>query len=87
MIYLNIPQIPNFSSGPYAKYKNWSLEKLSDALLRKSHRSKSDKKKIKTYIEETKSLLNLPSEYLLGIPFGSNTSAFDIKSIEKHYFV
>lgn len=45
------------------------------------------KKKVKKFIGDTKSLLNLPSEYLLGIPFGSNISAFDIKSIEKHYFV
>ena len=74
----NIPQNPNFSSGPCAKYKNWSLDKLNGALIGRSHRSKNGKKKLKTCIEETKSLLNLPSEYLLGILPGSNTGAFEI---------
>ena len=78
MIYPNIPQNPNFSSGPCAKYKNWSLDKLSGALIGRSHRSKKGKKKLKICIEETKSLLNLPSEYLLGILPGSNTGAFEI---------
>ena len=78
MIYPNIPQNPNFSSGPCAKYKNWSLDNLSDALIGRSHRSKNGKKKLKICIEETKSLLNLPSEYLLGILPGSNTGAFEI---------
>ena len=35
-------------------------------------------KKLKRCIEETKSLLNLPCEYLLGILPGSNTGAFEI---------
>ena len=78
MKYPNIPQNPNFSSGPCAKYKNWSLNKLSGALLGRSHRSKNGKVKLKKCIEETKSLLNLPSEYLLGILPGSNTGAFEI---------
>ena len=78
MIYPNTPQNPNFSSGPCAKYKNWSLDKLSGALIGRSHRSKNGKKKLKICIEETKSLLNLPSEYLLGILPGSNTGAFEI---------
>mgnify|MGYP001368698685 FL=1 len=77
MTYPNIPQNPNFSSGPCAKYKNWSLDKLSGALIGRSHRSKNGKKKLKICIEETKSLLNLPSEYLLGILPGSNTGAFE----------
>ena len=78
MIYPNIPQNPNFSSGPCAKYKNWSLDKLSGALIGRSHRSKNGKKKLKICIEDTKSLLNLPSNYLLGILPGSNTGAFEI---------
>ncbi len=78
MKYPNIPQNPNFSSGPCAKYKNWSLNKLSSALLGRSHRSKNGKVKLKKCIEKTKSLLNLPSEYLLGILPGSNTGAFEI---------
>ena len=78
MTYPNIPQNPNFSSGPCAKYKNWSLDKLSGALIGRSHRSKNGKKKLKICIEDTKSLLNLPSNYLLGILPGSNTGAFEI---------
>ena len=78
MTYPNIPQNPNFSSGPCAKYKNWSLDKLSGALIGRSHRSKNGKKKLKICIEDTKSLLNLPSDYLLGILPGSNTGAFEI---------
>ena len=89
MTFLNIFQNSNFQSGSCTKYKNQSLEKLSGALLERLHGSKNGKKKIKKCIEETKSLLNLPSEYLLGIPFGPNTSVVHLilKSIEQHYFV
>ena len=50
MIYRNIPQNPNFLSGQSAKYKNWSLDKLSGALIRRSHRSKNGEKKLKNIV-------------------------------------
>ena len=78
MTYPNKPKNHNFSSGPCAKYKNWSLDKLSGALIGRSNRSYNWKKKLKKCFEETKPLLSLPSEYLLGILPGSNTRAFEI---------
>jgi len=41
------PARPEFSSGPCAKRPGWSLQKLTDALLGRSHRSKIGKAKLK----------------------------------------
>ena len=61
------PQNPNFSSGPCSKFKDWSLDLLKDAPLGRSHRAKIGKNKLKSAIEETKELLNLPKGYRVGI--------------------
>ena len=72
------PLNPSFSSGPTAKFKVWSINELNNSLIGRSHRSSDGKLKLKKCIEETKQLLKLPYDFLLGILTGSNTGAFEI---------
>jgi phosphoserine aminotransferase len=67
----------NFSSGPTTKRPNWSLSNLENALLGRSHRSNECKEKLKEVIEESKQILGLPDDYLLGIMPGSDTGALE----------
>ena len=78
---INLPSVkpdnPNFSSGPCAKRPNWSINILQNSLLGRSHRSPDCKARLKEVIEETKKILSLPSDYLLGIMPGSDTGALE----------
>jgi len=71
------PRCPNFSSGPCAKRPGWSFEALTGAALGRSHRAKIGKDKLKQVIDETKALLELPPEYLVGIVAASDTGAVE----------
>lgn len=71
------PVCPDFSSGPCAKRPGWSFEALSDAALGRSHRAKVGKEKLRRVIDETKELLELPADYLVGIMAGSDTGAVE----------
>jgi phosphoserine aminotransferase len=71
------PACPNFSSGPCAKHPGWSLSNLKDAVLGRSHRAKPGKDRLKRAIDETKALLELPSDYIVGIMAGSDTGAVE----------
>jgi phosphoserine aminotransferase len=71
------PRCPNFSSGPCAKRPGWSCEALAGAALGRSHRAKIGKDKLKQVIEETKALLDLPPDYLVGIVAASDTGAVE----------
>ena len=73
-----LPLNPNFSSGPCAKHRDWSLDKIKLDTIGRSHRSTIGKNQLKLCIDETKKLLNLPKDYLLGILPGSDTGAFEI---------
>ena len=68
---------PNFSSGPCSKRPNWSLSTLKDAAIGRSHRSALGKEKIVKAINESKRILQVPADYLLGIFPGSDTGAFE----------
>jgi phosphoserine aminotransferase len=68
---------PNFSSGPCSKRPGWTLDGLKDALTGRSHRSTPGKEKLAKAITETKTLLEMPEDYLLGILPGSDTGAFE----------
>lgn len=68
---------PNFSSGPCSKRPNWSLDVLKDAAVGRSHRSALGKEKIFKAITESKRILQIPEDYLLGIFPGSDTGAFE----------
>ena len=72
------PIRPEFSSGPCAKRPGWSLEVLKKSLLGRSHRHKHCKNKLKEVIDLSKSILNIPNDYLLGIVPGSDTGAVEI---------
>lgn len=68
---------PCFSSGPCSKRPGWSLDVLKDALVGRSHRSTAGKEKLSRAIEETKRLLGVPADFLVGIMPGSDTGAFE----------
>jgi phosphoserine aminotransferase len=61
------PANPNFSSGPCAKRPGWSLERLSNAALGRSHRAKIGKAKLERAITLTREVLQVPADYRIGI--------------------
>lgn len=71
------PLSPNFSSGPCKKRPGWSLDVLKDAVLGRSHRAKLGKDRLKRAIDETKALLELPSDYIVAIVAASDTGAVE----------
>lgn len=72
------PKNPNFSSGPCSKRPGWTLDKLSGAMLGRSHRAAPLKAKLKEVIELHRSLLGIPADYKIGIVPGSDTGAFEM---------
>ncbi|MEW6450448.1 MAG: phosphoserine transaminase [Pseudomonadota bacterium] len=72
------PAIPHFSSGPCAKRPGWSLQALTDAVLGRSHRSKSGKAKLKLAIDLTAEILGVPAGYRVGIVPASDTGAVEM---------
>jgi phosphoserine aminotransferase len=71
------PNNPNFSSGPCAKRPDWSVNNLKNSLLGRSHRASECKDKLKEVITLSKSILNLPKDYLVGIMPASDTGALE----------
>ncbi len=72
------PNRPEFSSGPCAKRPGWSLDVLKQSSVGRSHRHNVCKSKLKEVIQLTKSLLNIPNNYLVGIVPGSDTGAIEM---------
>ena len=72
------PALPFFSSGPTTKRPGWSPTVLSDAVLGRSHRSKSAKSKITETMKLAREILQMPDDYLIGIVPGSDTGAVEI---------
>ncbi|SIS84652.1 phosphoserine aminotransferase apoenzyme [Roseivivax lentus] len=72
------PENPRFSSGPCAKIPGFSLDKLSDAALGRSHRAKVGKDKLKAAIDGTRELLGIPDDYRIGIVPASDTGAYEM---------
>jgi phosphoserine aminotransferase len=72
------PSNPRFSSGPCAKPPTWTLEKLADAALGRSHRAKVGKDKLKAAIDRTRSILGVPDDYRIGIVPASDTGAVEM---------
>ena len=71
------PDNQNFSSGPCSKRPNWSIDNLKSALLGRSHRASGCKEKLKEVIEKSKSILNIPKNYKVGILPASDTGALE----------
>ena len=72
------PANPRFSSGPTSKRPGWSIENLPTDSLGRSHRAKAEKAKLNRVIEDSKRLLGMPEDYLLGIVPGSDSGAFEM---------
>jgi len=68
---------PNFSSGPCAKRPGWNVNVLKDAALGRSHRSALGRGKLAKAITDSRRVLGVPEDYLLGIMPGSDTGAFE----------
>jgi phosphoserine aminotransferase len=72
------PLVPHFSSGPCAKRPGWNLQALTDALISRSHRSKSGRAKLKRAIELTREILEVPAGHRVGIVPASDTGAVEM---------
>lgn len=72
------PKNPEFSSGPCKKRPGYNLAELRTDVLGRSHRSKLGKSRLKKAIEDTKRLLEIPSDYLVGIVSASDTGAYEM---------
>ena len=72
------PANPRFSSGPCAKIPTFTLDKLSDAPLGRSHRAAVGKARLKAAIEQTRAILGVPVDYRIGIVPASDTGAVEM---------
>ncbi len=72
------PAHPEFSSGPCAKRPGWSLNALADATLGRSHRATKPKAQLQEVIDRSRTILALPSDWILGIVPGSDTGAIEM---------
>jgi phosphoserine aminotransferase len=72
------PKNPCFSSGPTAKRPGWTLEGLSTESLGRSHRAKGPKGRLQKVIDQSKQILGVPDDYLVGIVPASDTGAFEM---------
>lgn len=72
------PARPEFSSGPCAKRPGWTPENLKNAVLGRSHRGKPGKAALKAAIDQTREVLEIPADYLIGIVPGSDTGAVEM---------
>ena len=72
------PGNPRFSSGPCAKRPHWSLDRLRDAVLGRSHRSKLGKERLQRAIDLTRDVLQVPDDYRIGIVPASDTGAVEL---------
>ena len=61
------PDNAYFSSGPCAKYPTFSTNKLLSAAVGRSHRASVGKKKLKQLIDGVREILEVPSDYQVGI--------------------
>src|SRR6201994_2590815 len=72
------PERAEFSSGPCAKRPGWSPENLRSAVLGRSHRSKIGKARLQAAIDQTRPVLQVPADYLIGIVPASDTGAVEM---------
>jgi phosphoserine aminotransferase len=72
------PANPLFSSGPCAKRPGWSPDVLAAAAIGRSHRAKGPKAKLTAVIDQSREILGMPGDYLLGIVPASDTGAVEL---------
>jgi phosphoserine aminotransferase len=71
------PTSAHFSSGPCKKRPDWNIDALKDAAVGRSHRAAIGKDKLNKVITESKRLLGIPEDYLVGIMPASDTGAVE----------
>lgn len=72
------PANPEFSSGPCKKHPGYDMNTLDKRTLGRSHRSKIGKERLALAISETKEILGIPDDYLVGIVPASDTGAYEM---------
>ncbi len=72
------PADARFSSGPCRKHPGWSLSSLNTDHLGRSHRAANPKAHLKSAIDRSAQLLNLPDDWKVGIVPASDTGAFEM---------
>ncbi|KAL7566669.1 hypothetical protein ACA910_017734 [Epithemia clementina (nom. ined.)] len=72
------PVNPEFSSGPCKKRPGYDVAKLDSRTAGRSHRSKIGKERLELAISETKRILQVPDDYLVGIVPASDTGAYEM---------
>jgi len=72
------PACPNFSSGPCTKRPGYDLASFDTSILGRSHRSKLGKTLLKQVLVDTKRILGIPEDYLVGIVPASDTGAYEM---------
>jgi phosphoserine aminotransferase len=72
------PACAHFSSGPCAKIPGWSSDKLKTAVTGRSHRSSEGKARLKLAIDLTREILQVPTDYRIGIVPASDTGAVEM---------
>mmetsp|Transcript_53465 Transcript_53465/g.159977 ORF Transcript_53465/g.159977 Transcript_53465/m.159977 type:complete len:427 (-) Transcript_53465:621-1901(-) len=72
------PQNIEFSSGPCKKRPGYDVSNLDLRILGRSHRSKLGKERLALAISETKRILGVPDDYLVGIVPASDTGAYEM---------
>ncbi|UTO28743.1 phosphoserine transaminase [Bartonella harrusi] len=72
------PNNPNFSSGPCSKRPGWTVEVLKNALVGRSHRSREAELKLAEIVDLTREILEVPSDYRIGIVPASDTGAVEM---------
>ena len=72
------PSNPCFSSGPCAKRPGWTPEILKYAVLGRSHRAEIGKQRLNQVINQSREILGLPNDYVIGIVPASDTGAFEM---------
>ena len=73
-----LPARPFFSCGPCAKRPGWTPDVLRDAVLGRSHRSKTGHARLKTLLALSRDLLKLPEDHRIAVVPGSDTGAFEL---------
>lgn len=72
------PKHPEFSSGPCKKRPGYDVAALDSRIAGRSHRSKLGKERLALAINETKRILGIPEDYLVGIVPASDTGAYEM---------
>ena len=72
------PDNAYFSSGPCAKYPTFSTNNLRTAAIGRSHRANVGKRKLKELIDSIKEILEIPTDYKVGIVPASDTGAVEM---------